>query len=78
MIDIQTNSTMIQLSVDAVEDALAQIPHLQPVHLDPSSINEAIWQTLIEMLPSLLVIHLKRFLYDPATGDMVQIGKPSI
>ena len=43
---------------------------------DPSSINEASRQTLIEVLPPVLVIHLKRFLYDPAAGGMAKIGKP--
>jgi ubiquitin carboxyl-terminal hydrolase 10 len=40
-------------------------------HLDPSGVNEASRQTLIVVLPPLLVIHLKRFLYDPAA---VKIG----
>jgi hypothetical protein len=31
---------------------------------------------LIEALPPVLVLHLKRFLYDAATGSVVKIGKP--
>ena len=46
------------------------------MRLDPSGINEASRQTLIEVLPPVLVIHLKRFLYDPAVSGMVKIGKP--
>jgi ubiquitin carboxyl-terminal hydrolase 10 len=30
---------------------------------------------LIEALPPVLVIHLKRFLYDAATGDVIKISK---
>ena len=48
------------------------------MHLDPSDVgvNEASRQTLIEVLPPVLVIHLKRFLYDPAAGSLVKVGKP--
>ena len=46
------------------------------MNLDSSGINEASQQTLIEALPPVLVIHLKRFLYDPAVGGVVKIGKP--
>jgi len=61
-------------SVHAVEDALARISLPQPV--DPSGINEESQKKLIEVLPPILVIHLKRFLYDPAVGGVVKIGKP--
>lgn len=30
----------------------------------------------IESLPPILVLHLKRFLYDTQVGDVVKIGKP--
>ena len=33
-------------------------------------------QVLIESLPPILVLHLKRFLYDTQVGDVVKIGKP--
>lgn len=33
-------------------------------------------QVLIESLPPILVLHLKRFLYDTEVGDVVKIGKP--
>src|SRR5450631_3530691 len=62
-------------SVRTVQDALARISHPQPVYLDPSG-NEACRQMLIEVLPPVLVIHLKRSLYDPAVGGVVKTGKP--
>jgi ubiquitin carboxyl-terminal hydrolase 10 len=62
-------------SVRTIQDALARISHPQPVHLDPSG-NDAHRQMLIEVLPPVLVIHLKRSLYDPAVGGVVKIGKP--
>jgi ubiquitin carboxyl-terminal hydrolase 10 len=31
---------------------------------------------LIESLPPILVLHLKRFLYDTQVGDVVKVGKP--
>lgn len=36
---------------------------------------EATQQALIESLPTVLVLHLKRFLYDTNVGDVVKIGK---
>ena len=65
-------------SVHAIEDALARISHLQPV-VGPSGssgFSEASQQVLIEALPSVLVLHLKRFLYDVAAGGVVKINKP--
>jgi hypothetical protein len=63
-------------SVHAIEDALARISHLQPVQLGPSGSSEASQQVLIEVLPPVLVLHLKRFLYDVAAGGIVKISKP--
>jgi ubiquitin carboxyl-terminal hydrolase 10 len=62
--------------VHAIEDALPRISHLQPVELGPSGFSEASQQVLIEVLPSVLVLHLKRFLYDVAAGGIVKINKP--
>ena len=58
-----------------IEDALARISHMQPVRLGPSG-NEASQRVLIEALPPVLVLHLKRFLYDAATNGINKIGKP--
>jgi len=38
--------------------------------------SEASQQVLIEALPPILVLHLKRFLYDTAARGVVKIGKP--
>ncbi|KAH9972228.1 hypothetical protein BJV77DRAFT_1154981 [Russula vinacea] len=62
-------------SVHTIEDALARISHMQPVRLGPSG-NEASQRVLIEALPPVLVLHLKRFLYDAATNGINKIGKP--
>jgi ubiquitin carboxyl-terminal hydrolase 10 len=62
-------------SVRTIQDALARISHPQPVHLDPSD-NEARQQMLIEVLPPVLVIHLKRSQHDPAVAGVSKIKKP--
>lgn len=36
---------------------------------------DASQQTLIETLPPVLVLHLKRFLYDTAVKDVVKLSK---
>ena len=41
-----------------------------------SSDSDASQQILIEALPPVLVLHLKRFRYDAAAGGVVKIGKP--
>jgi ubiquitin carboxyl-terminal hydrolase 10 len=64
-------------SVHAIEDALARISHLQPVQLEhPSGFRAPSQQVLIEVLPPVLVLRLKRFLYDVATDGIVKISKP--
>jgi ubiquitin carboxyl-terminal hydrolase 10 len=62
--------------VHAIEDALARISHLQPVQLGPSGLNVASQQIHIEALPPVLVLHLKRFLYDAIADGIVKISKP--
>ena len=42
----------------------------------PSGFSEASQQVLIEALPSVLVLHLKRFLYDVTVDGIVKINKP--
>ena len=42
----------------------------------PSGLGETNHQMLIEALPPVLVLHLKRFRYDAATGDVIKITKP--
>ena len=41
----------------------------------PGAVIEASRQELIETLPPVLILHLKRFLYDTNVGDVVKIGK---
>ena len=60
-------------SVHTIEDALKRISDLQTVELGPS--GEASQQLVIETLPSILVLYLKRFLYDEATKGTVKISK---
>jgi ubiquitin carboxyl-terminal hydrolase 10 len=62
-------------SVSTIEDALSRISHLQPVQLGPSGFSEASQQVLIEVLPPVLVLHLKRFLYDVDADSIVKISK---
>jgi ubiquitin carboxyl-terminal hydrolase 10 len=63
-------------SVHTIEDALARISHLQPVQSVRLASSEASQQVLIEALPPVLVLHLKRFLYDAAADGIVKISKP--
>ena len=63
-------------SMHTIEDAIECISHLQPVQLGPSGFSMAGQQVLIEFLPPILVLHLKRFLYDAAADSIVKINKP--
>jgi ubiquitin carboxyl-terminal hydrolase 10 len=56
--------------------AHARISHPQPVQLGPPGFSEARQQVLVEALPSVLVLHLKRFLYDVAADSIVKVDKP--
>ena len=56
-----------------IEDALARLSHPQPVECGPSGVSEASQQVLIEKLPPVFILHIKRFLYDM---DAVKINKP--
>jgi ubiquitin carboxyl-terminal hydrolase 10 len=62
--------------VHTIEDALARISHLQHVQPGPSGFSVASQQVFIEVLPPILVLHLKRFLYDAAADSTVKINKP--
>ncbi|KAI0306280.1 hypothetical protein B0F90DRAFT_1862706 [Multifurca ochricompacta] len=63
-------------SVHTIQDALSHISQPQSVQIGPSGSNEASQQVLIETLPPILVLHLKRFLYDTNSRGVVKIGKP--
>jgi hypothetical protein len=45
------------------------------VQVGSSDSSEASQQVLIEALPPVLVLHLKRFLYDTTARGVVKIGK---
>jgi ubiquitin carboxyl-terminal hydrolase 10 len=49
---------------------------MQPVQLGLSGLSEASQQALIKVLPPVLVLHLKRFLYDAAADSIVKVNKP--
>ncbi|OCH93806.1 cysteine proteinase [Obba rivulosa] len=65
--------------VNSIHDALKHISDPQPVQItsptQPGAVIEASQQALIEALPPVLVLHLKRFLYDTTIGDVVKVGK---
>ncbi|KAJ7138260.1 hypothetical protein C8R44DRAFT_838188 [Mycena epipterygia] len=60
--------------IHTIEDALAFISHPQTVQLSHAA--AASQQVLIEALPPVLVLHVKRFCYDTAVGGVVKVGKP--
>ena len=51
-----------------------QQPQPQTVNAQPQTIN-AQQQVLIEALPPVLVLHIKRFCYDKESGGVVKVGK---
>ena len=61
-------------SVHTIQDALAHVSRPQSVPSGPGEASRQV-TTLIEALPSVLVLHLKRFSYDAATGGIVKIDK---
>ncbi|KAJ3495673.1 hypothetical protein NLJ89_g10590 [Agrocybe chaxingu] len=65
--------------IHTIQDALSYISHPQPVQVTqatkPGVTIEAHQQVLIEALPPILVLHMKRFCYDAASGGVVKVGK---
>jgi len=63
--------------VRTIEDALRHIATPETVQVTSSSRVQvdASQQTVIETLPPILVLHLKRFLYDTAVKDVVKLSK---
>ncbi|KAJ3916133.1 hypothetical protein F5877DRAFT_91919 [Lentinula edodes] len=61
-------------SIHTIQEALANISKPQTVHLvDPP--REGSQLVLIEALPPVLVLHMKRFEYDASVGGVVKVGK---
>ena len=62
-----------------IKDALQYISSSHSVEITsptrPGQVIEASRQELIEALPPVLILHLKRFLYDTNVKDVVKIGK---
>jgi ubiquitin carboxyl-terminal hydrolase 10 len=63
-------------SVHTIQDALLQVSRPQPLQVGQSGSNEASQQVLLEALPPVLVVHLKRILYDSATDGTNKTSKP--
>ncbi|KAG6918840.1 hypothetical protein DXG01_011245 [Tephrocybe rancida] len=66
-LDIQTDS------IHTLQDALTHMSAPQSLELDPP--RYASIQHLLEELPPILVVHLKRFCYDKDVGGVVKVGK---
>ncbi|KAJ6462440.1 hypothetical protein C8R45DRAFT_1026783 [Mycena sanguinolenta] len=65
--------------IHTVADALALISHPQTVQVSqpsrPGIVVDASQQILIDALPPILILHVKRFCYDTAVGGVVKVGK---
>ncbi|KAG2019660.1 ubiquitin carboxyl-terminal hydrolase 5 [Coprinopsis cinerea AmutBmut pab1-1] len=65
--------------IRTIQDALSYISHPQPVQVTlpthPGVPVEATQQVLIESLPPILVLHIKRFCYDTTVKGVVKVGK---
>ncbi|KAF9462678.1 hypothetical protein BDZ94DRAFT_700826 [Collybia nuda] len=65
--------------IHTIQDALAHISHPQPVQVThpsrPGASLEASQQVLIDALPQILVLHMKRFCYDTDVRGVVKVGK---
>jgi ubiquitin carboxyl-terminal hydrolase 10 len=52
------------------------VSRLQSIQDGPPGLSDASQYMLIEALPPVLILHLKRFRYDAAAGGVIKIGKP--
>ncbi|THU79480.1 cysteine proteinase [Dendrothele bispora CBS 962.96] len=70
-------------TIHTIQDAILYHARPSPIQLTlpsthptrPNQSIEASQQVLIDSLPSILVIHLKRFCYDVQVGGVVKVGK---
>ena len=66
-------------NIHTVQDALHGLALPQPVTVSPRGPGavpiEASQQVLIDGLPPVLVLHMKRFLYDANGGGVMKLGK---
>jgi ubiquitin carboxyl-terminal hydrolase 10 len=65
--------------IHTIADALALISHPQTVQMShpscPGIVVDASQQILIDALPPILILHVKRFCYDTVVGGVVKVGK---
>ncbi|KAJ7792837.1 hypothetical protein B0H14DRAFT_3115102 [Mycena olivaceomarginata] len=65
--------------IHTIADALALISHPHTVQVShpsrPGIVVNASQQILIDALPPILILHVKRFCYDTAVGGVVKVGK---
>lgn len=75
----ETDPFLKRDKIETIQDALSYISFPQPVQVTnptrPGVTIEASQQVLIEALPPVLVLHVKRFCYDIAVGGVVKVGK---
>ncbi|KAG2052780.1 cysteine proteinase [Suillus hirtellus] len=66
-------------TIHTIKDALTHISTPQSVQVTsvtrPGATLDAIQQVYIESLPPILILHLKRFLYDANKGGVAKVGK---
>ncbi|KIK81540.1 hypothetical protein PAXRUDRAFT_832778 [Paxillus rubicundulus Ve08.2h10] len=66
-------------AIHTIKDALAYISSPQSVQVTsvtrPGAILDATQTVHIDSLPPILILHLKRFLYDPTAGGVGKVGK---
>jgi len=66
-------------TIHTIKDALVHISSPEPVQFTsvtrPGAILDASKQVHIESLPPILILHLKRFLYDANKGGVAKVGK---
>ncbi|KAF9447579.1 cysteine proteinase [Macrolepiota fuliginosa MF-IS2] len=66
-------------SIHTIQDALSHITHPQTIQMTnpsrPGVIIDASQKVLVEALPPVLVLHVKRFCYDTTVGGVVKVMK---
>ena len=62
-------------SVHTIQDALAHVSQAQLMQIGQSSSSRVSQQVHIEVLPSMLVLRLKRLLYDTTKDGIIKISK---
>lgn len=75
----KTNIIFQRDHIHTIQDALAHISDPQSVQVTnpsrPGVTVDASQQVLIDALPHILVLHMKRFCYDTSVKGVVKVGK---